>query len=59
LDEVQVANLNGGPLAGTRNRIINGDHGDLTRPIQHQPATPGGLTASRCSSKTALMLPST
>jgi hypothetical protein len=25
LDEVQVANLNGGPLAGTRNRIINGD----------------------------------
>ena len=24
-DEVQVANLNGGPLAGTRNRIINGD----------------------------------
>jgi hypothetical protein len=25
LDEVQVANLNGGQLAGTRNRIINGD----------------------------------
>ena len=25
LDQVQVANLNGGPLAGTRNRIINGD----------------------------------
>jgi len=25
LDEVQVANLNGGPLAGFRNRIINGD----------------------------------
>jgi hypothetical protein len=25
LDEVQVANLNGGPIAGTRNRIINGD----------------------------------
>jgi hypothetical protein len=25
LDEVQVANLNGGPLAGTRNRVINGD----------------------------------
>jgi len=24
-DQVQVANLNGGPLAGTRNRIINGD----------------------------------
>jgi hypothetical protein len=24
-DEVRVANLNGGPLAGTRNRIINGD----------------------------------
>jgi hypothetical protein len=24
LDQVQVANLNGGPLAGTRNRIING-----------------------------------
>jgi hypothetical protein len=25
LDQVQVANLNGGQLAGTRNRIINGD----------------------------------
>jgi hypothetical protein len=25
LDQVQVANLNGGPLAGTRNRIINGN----------------------------------
>jgi hypothetical protein len=25
LDEVQVANLNGGPLAGFRNRIINGN----------------------------------
>lgn len=25
LDQVQVANLNGGPLAGFRNRIINGD----------------------------------
>ena len=25
LDEVQVANLNGGPIAGTRNRVINGD----------------------------------
>ena len=25
LDQVQVANLNGGPLAGMRNRIINGD----------------------------------
>jgi hypothetical protein len=25
LDEVQVANLNGGQLAGTRNRVINGD----------------------------------
>jgi hypothetical protein len=25
LDEVQVANLNGGPLAGMRNRIINGN----------------------------------
>ena len=25
LDQVQVANLNGGPLAGARNRIINGD----------------------------------
>lgn len=25
LDEVQVANLNGGPLAGLRNAIINGD----------------------------------
>jgi hypothetical protein len=25
LDQVQVANLNGGPLAGTRNRILNGD----------------------------------
>jgi hypothetical protein len=24
-DQVQVANLNGGPLSGTRNRIINGD----------------------------------
>ncbi|NBT50130.1 MAG: hypothetical protein EBV86_00340 [Marivivens sp.] len=24
-DQVQVKNLNGGPLAGTRNRIINGD----------------------------------
>ena len=24
LDQVQVANLNGGPIAGTRNRIING-----------------------------------
>ena len=24
-DQVQVANLNGGPLAGARNRIINGD----------------------------------
>lgn len=24
-DQVQLANLNGGPLAGTRNRIINGD----------------------------------
>jgi hypothetical protein len=25
LDQVQVANLNGGPLAGFRNRIINGN----------------------------------
>jgi hypothetical protein len=25
LDQVQVANLNGGPIAGSRNRIINGD----------------------------------
>jgi len=45
LDQVQVANLNGGPLAGFRNRIINGDFQVWQRGVTFTNAN--GYTADR------------
>ena len=44
LDQVQVANLNGGPLAGFRNRIINGNFAVLQR---GNPFTTAGYGVDR------------
>ena len=45
LDQVQVANLNGGPLAGFRNRIINGNFDFWQRGTSH--STSGYGSADR------------
>ena len=47
LDEVQVANLNGGPLAGFRNRIINGNFDVWQRGTSFSSPAIGAYTADR------------
>jgi hypothetical protein len=47
LDEVQVANLNGGPLAGTRNRIINGNYDVWQRGTSFSLSASVAYTADR------------
>jgi hypothetical protein len=47
LDEVQVANLNGGALAGFRNRIINGDFDFWQRGTSFSVTSTGTFTTDR------------
>jgi hypothetical protein len=47
LDQVQVANLNGGPLAGFRNRIINGNFDIWQRDTSFSNPADGAYTADR------------
>ena len=54
LDEVQVANLNGGPIAGTRNRIINGDMRIDQRNAGAAVTNPSTYTLDRWSINTNL-----